>query len=80
MQCWWDQGFDSRSLTIVKESGSLSVNYIEFDEDLKLDETFPGMKFYYSLCGQSYKQLMLVIYTSRVVIWGIFKSGTTLES
>ena len=56
MQCWWDQGFESRSLTIVKESGSLSVNYIEFDEDLKLDETFPGMKFYYSLCGQSYKQ------------------------
>ena len=30
--------------------------------------------------GQSYKQFMLVIYDSRVVIWGIFKSGTTLES
>ena len=29
--------------------------------------------------GQSYKQLTLVIYESRVVIWGIFKSGTTLE-
>ena len=28
--------------------------------------------------GQSYKQFMLVIYESRVVIWGIFKSGTTL--
>ena len=31
-------------------------------------------------CGQSYKQFTLVIYESGVVIWGIFKSGTTLES
>ena len=30
--------------------------------------------------GQSYKQFTLVIYNSRVVIWGNFKSGTTLES
>ena len=30
--------------------------------------------------GQSYKQFTLVIYDSRVVIWGILKSGTTLES
>ena len=30
-------------------------------------------------CGQSYKQYTLVIYKSRVVMWGIFKSGTTLE-
>ena len=30
--------------------------------------------------GESYKQFMLVIYESRVVIWGILKSGTTLES
>ena len=29
--------------------------------------------------GQSYKQFMIVIYEFRVVIWGIFKSGTTLE-
>ena len=33
-----------------------------------------------TLCGQSYKHFTLVIYESRVVIWGIFKSGTTLES
>ena len=32
------------------------------------------------LLSQSYKQFMLVIYDSRVIIWGIFKSGTTLES
>ena len=32
------------------------------------------------ISGQSYKQFTLVIYKSRVVIWGIFKSGTTLES
>ena len=32
------------------------------------------------LSGQSYKQFTLVIYDSRVVIWGIFKSGITLES
>ena len=29
---------------------------------------------------QSYKHFMLVNYDSRVVIWGIFKSGMTLES
>ena len=33
-----------------------------------------------ALCGQSYKQFTLVIYNSTVVIWDIFKSGTTLES
>ena len=32
------------------------------------------------ICGQCYKQFALVTYESRVVIWGIFKSGTTLES
>ena len=31
-------------------------------------------------CGQSYKHFTLVNYDSKVVIWGIFKSGTTLES
>ena len=31
-------------------------------------------------CGQSYKHFTLVNYDSRVVIWGIFQSGTTLES
>ena len=30
--------------------------------------------------GQSYKHFTLVNYDSRVVIWGIFKSGMTLES
>ena len=29
--------------------------------------------------GQSYKHFMLVNYNSRVVIWGIFQSGATLE-
>ena len=32
------------------------------------------------ISGQSYKQFTLVIYNSIVIIWGIFKSGTTLES
>ena len=31
-------------------------------------------------CGQSYKHFTLVNYDSRVVIWGIFQSGMTLES
>ena len=31
-------------------------------------------------CDWSDKQFTLVIYESRVVIWGRFKSGTTLES
>ena len=30
--------------------------------------------------GQSYKHFTIVNYDSRVVICGIFKSGTTLES
>ena len=30
--------------------------------------------------GQSYKPFTIVNYDSRVVLWGIFKSGTTLES
>ena len=30
--------------------------------------------------GQSYKHFTIVNYDSRVVTWGIFKSGTTLES
>ena len=30
-------------------------------------------------CDQSYKQFTLVIHESGVVLWGIFKSGTTLE-
>ena len=30
--------------------------------------------------GQSYKTFTLVNYESRVVIWGICQSGTTLES
>ena len=30
-------------------------------------------------CGQSYKQFTLLIQESGVVIWGIFKSGMTLE-
>ena len=32
------------------------------------------------ICGQSYKASTIVNYDSRVVIWGIFKSGMTLES
>ena len=32
------------------------------------------------ISGQSYKQFTIVIYDSRVVIWGNFKSNTTLES
>ena len=31
-------------------------------------------------CGQYYKHFTLINYDSRVVIWGIFQSGTTLES
>ena len=46
----------------------------EFASDL---ETGKSKKY---TCGQSYKGSMIVNYNSRVVIWGIFKSGTTLES
>ena len=33
-----------------------------------------------AICGQSYKHFTLVNYDSRVVKWGIFQSGSTLES
>ena len=33
-----------------------------------------------TISGQSYKHSTIVIYDPRVVIWGIFKSGTNLES
>ena len=33
----------------------------------------------FQTCGQSYKGSRIVNYDSRVVIWGIIKSGTTLE-
>ena len=33
-----------------------------------------------SLSGQSYKHFTILNYDSRVIIWGIFKSGMTLES
>ena len=39
-----------------------------------------AMLLSYKTSGQSYKLFMIVIYDSRVVIWGNFKSGTTLES
>ena len=31
-------------------------------------------------CGQSYNHFTIVNYDSSVVIWGIFKSGMTLEA
>ena len=40
---------------------------------------FQTYKIIYS-SGQYYKHFTLVNYDSRVVIWGIFQSGTTLES
>ena len=33
-----------------------------------------------AICDQSYKHFTIVNYDSRAVTWGIFKSGTTLES
>ena len=32
------------------------------------------------ICGRSYKHFTIVIYNPRVVIWSVFKSGTTPES
>ena len=34
----------------------------------------------YMFWSQSYKHFMIVIYDPRVLIWSVFKSGTTLES
>ena len=57
------------------------VYYCGFSLGGKLENLdFLQKKFYNINCGQSYKHFMLVNYDSRVVIWGIFQSGMTLES
>ena len=33
-----------------------------------------------TICGQSYNHFTIINYDSSIVIWGIFKSGTTLEA
>ena len=55
------------SLTVIRALG-------RFDRKERL------LFFYAQYSGQSYKHFTLVNYDSRVVIWGIFQSGTTLES
>ena len=50
----------------------------------KTDENVPGISsqcpFDCLISDQSYKAPTIINYDSGVVIWGIFKSGTTLES
>ena len=45
-------------------------------------ETFGNIwdTVYTNIWGQSYKHFTLINYDFRVVIWGIFQSGMTLES
>ena len=45
----------------------------------KPENTHGGGAVSVNNCGQSYKQFTLIIYESRVVIWGIFKSVMSLE-
>ena len=42
--------------------------------------TYKANNIWKETSGQSYKGSTIVNYDSRVIIWGNFKSGTTLES
>ena len=50
-----------------------------YGEDFILVTYLSGLHLWEKTCGQSYKHFTLVNYNSRVVIWGNFKSGMTLE-
>ena len=63
-------------MALLKKALPFSTNHIEHKNKLYMTRVIPKP----SSSGQSYKQFTLIIYDSRVVIWGIFKSGTTLES
>ena len=49
---------------------------------ISAQHVYATLKFAFDIesSGQSYKGSTIVNYDSRVVIWGIFKSGMTLES
>ena len=60
---------------------SISKAYLRtlgYSAALKMFDGRNGLTVFIT-CGQSYKGLTIVNYDSRVVIWGIFKSGTTLD-
>ena len=68
------------NMEVVAYLAGPSVRYLELKSSTTA--SYPllrGLKMY-SLCDQSYKHFTLINYDSRVVIWGIFQSGTTLES
>ena len=66
----------------------VSIDVVATEEhlDLHVAEVAPGIRLSLEVinknasCGQSYKQFRIVIYDPRVVIWGNFMSGMTLES
>ena len=81
------QWYDFR-LSNSKKPGSNQTRIVYISE-LLLILRIPIFEFFLAkvmreshklISGQSYKTFMLVNYDSRVVIWGIFKSGMTLES
>ena len=65
-------GIHTHSLALEQEDVKLYLR-------MKWNST-SNSTLYTFTCGQSYKQFTIVIYDSRVIIWGIFKSGTTRES
>ena len=69
------------SLTTFLKVGEISSKFDNINKICILEKVV-GMYYYrlYNTSGQSYKHFTLVNYDSRVVIWGIFQSGMTLES
>ena len=59
-------------ILLISFSANFRLCYFKHFDWLKI--------FDHPISGQPYKASMIVNYNSRVVIWGIFKSGTTLES
>ena len=69
-----------------RRSGGVSQNHFAGTEEdggdrFELDPVSPlNAGVFTGTCGQSYKGSTIVNYSSIVIIGGIFKSGTTLES
>ena len=55
--------------------GKTEIDGVDDKEEMEITDV---SKLFMTTSGQSYKGSTIVKFVSRVVIWGIFKSGATL--
>ena len=76
----------SNVVTFLIRNRNTKLRSLQKMEEIKCDKITTKvlqvitLLFLFKICGQSYKKFMLISYESKVVIWGIFQSGRTLES